>query len=197
MKVVFFGDSVTEANRDHENPNDLGSGYVKFAEGKLRLLYPEKRITFLNRGVGGDGVANLIARFQTDVVAEQPDAVILQVGINDVWWRETSEEQFLKDYSALVASLKETGAKIIILQPFSLPVDDMGRLRPRLNAFNKIVGKVAKEQKLTLIPMDEIFTGASIDIRPTQFTVDGIHPTHRGHRYLADFVVKELKKYVV
>ena len=197
MKIVFFGDSVTETNRDHENPSDLGGGFVKFAEGKLRLLYPEKRMTFLNRGVGGDGVANLMGRFQKDVADEKPDVVVLQVGINDVWWRETDEEDFRECYASLVSSLKETGAKVVIIQPFSLPVDDMGRLRPRLNAFNKIIGKIAKEQKLPLIPMDEVFTGASIDIPPTQFTVDGIHPTHRGHRYIADFVVKELKKYIV
>ena len=197
MKILFFGDSVTEANRDHANPNDLGSGFVKFAEGKLRLLFPETRMTFLNRGVGGEGVANLIERLQKDVIDEQPDFIVLLVGVNDVWWRETPEDDFRRDYSFLVSSLKATGAKVILLQPFVLPVDDMGRLRPRLNAFNKIVSKVAKEQDLTLIPMDEIFTGTSIDIPPTQFSIDGIHPTHRGHRYLADLVVKELKKYIV
>ena len=197
MKIVFFGDSVTETNRNHENPSDLGAGFVKFAEGKLRLLYPEKRITVLNRGVGGDGVANLIARFQKDVADEKPDVIVLQIGINDVWWRETPEDDFRECYLSLVSSLKETGARVVLIQPFSLPVDDMGRLRPRLNTFNKIIGEIAKAQKLPLIPMDEVFTGASIDIPPTQFTVDGIHPTHRGHRYIADFVVKELKKYIV
>ena len=194
MKIVFFGDSVTEANRDRNNPNDLGSGFVKFAEGKLRLLYPETRIEVLNRGVGGEGVVQLNARVQTDVVEEKPDAIVLGVGVNDVWWRDTGEDDFRREYSALLSTLINTGATLVLLQPFVLPVDDKGRLRPRLNTFNKIIGEIAKENGVTLIPMDEIFRGATQDIHPTQFTVDGIHPTHRGHRYLADFVVKELKK---
>ena len=194
MKIVFFGDSVTESGRDPKNPNDLGEGYVKFAEGKLRLLYPETHIQFLNRGVGGEGVIQLAARAAHDVIDEKPDVVVLQVGINDVWWRETSETDFRKEYSALLERLLKTGTTVLILQPFALPVDDMGRLRPRLNAFNKIIGEVAKANGVPVIPMDEIFSGTTIDILPTQFSTDGIHPTHRGHRYLADFVVKELKK---
>ena len=194
MKIVFFGDSVTETGRDLNDPDDLGAGYVKFAADKLRLLYPEMQILFLNRGVGGNGVVDLNARIQKDVIDENPDFIILQIGVNDVWWKGESEEEFRKEYVALVSSLKTTGAKIIVLQPFILPIEDKGLLRPRLNAFNKIIGEVIKEQGLPLIPMDEIFSGATQDIQPTQFTIDGIHPTHRGHRYLADFVVKELKK---
>ena len=194
MKIVFFGDSVTETGRDLNDPDDLGAGYVKFAADKLRLLYPEMHILFLNRGVGGNGVVDLNARIQKDVIDENPDFIILQIGVNDVWWKGESEEEFRKEYVTLVSSLKTTGAKIIVLQPFILPIEDKGLLRPRLNAFNKIIGEVLKEQGLPLIPMDEIFSGATQDIQPTQFTIDGIHPTHRGHRYLADFVVKELKK---
>ena len=197
MKIVFFGDSVTEANRDLNNPNDLGQGFVKFAEAKLRLLYPETRIEVLNRGIGGEGVVQLNERVQKDVVNEKPDAIVLGIGINDVWWRETDETVFRQEYSTLLSTLVDTGAKVFILQPFALPVDNMGRLRPRLNKLNKIIGEVAKEKNITVIPMDEIFRGATIDIKPTQFTVDGIHPTHRGHRYLADFVIKELKKCIV
>ena len=197
MKIVFFGDSVTEANRDLNNPNDLGSGFVKFAEGKLRLLYHETRIEVLNRGVGGEGVVQLNARVQKDVVDEKPDAIVLGIGINDVWWRETDEAVFRQEYATLLSTLIATGAKVFIIQPFALPVDKMGRLRPRLNKFNKIIGELAKERGITVIPMDEIFRGATQDIKPTQFTVDGIHPTHRGHRYLADFVIKELKKCIV
>ena len=197
MKIIFFGDSITEAERDPSNPNDLGKGYVKFAEGKLRLLYPETRMLFLNRGVDGDGVADLKARIQKDILDEKPNAVVLQVGINDVRQKNVSEEQFRKDYTALVSSLKETGATLIVLQPFVLPVGDKARLRPRLKAFNQIISDVAAAHDIVVIPMDEIFSGATIDIQPTQFSTDGIHPTHRGHRYLADFVVKELKKIIV
>lgn len=194
MKIIFFGDSVTETGRDASNPKDLGTGYVKFAEGKFRLLYPETRFEFLNRGVGGDCVSDLAARIQRDVLDEKPDVVVLQVGINDVMQEKLNENEFGAAYGELVEQLKNSGATVLILQPFALPIGDAARFRPRLNAFQKAIKAAADRNGVHVIPMDEVFIGTTQDITPTQFSTDGIHPTHRGHRYLADFVVKALKK---
>lgn len=203
MKIVFFGDSITEAGRNAFDEHDLGVGYVKIAAGKLRLLYPETQFEILNRGVGGDRTSELLARVQTDVVNEHPDVVIMQVGINDVWCRfslgvEITPEAFRANYQGLVNAVKSTGAKLILIQPFVLPMTDKQRFRPFLNKFLAVIGEIAKAEKLPLIPMDEIFTGVTQDIGfgPEQFTVDGVHPTHRGCRYIADQVIKELRKIV-
>lgn len=87
MKIVFFGDSITESGRNLLDPNDLGVGYVKIAAGKLRLLYPDEKIEIVNRGVGGNRTADLLARVKEDVIDEHPDFIVLQVGVNDVWCR--------------------------------------------------------------------------------------------------------------
>ena len=201
MKIVFFGDSITESSRNVLDPNDLGVGYVKIAAGKLRLLYPDATLEILNRGVGGDRTAELLGRIQTDVVDEQPDVVVLQVGVNDVWHRflfgkEVTSEQFAENYNKLVDIIKGTGAKLLLLQPFVLNMEDKSRLRPYLKKINGVITDIAAREKLTLIPLDEIFTGLTQDIKPEQFSVDGVHPTHRGCRYIADLVIKELKKYL-
>ena len=73
MKIVFFGDSITESGRNLLDPNDLGVGYVKIAAGKLRLLYPDEKIEIVNRGVGGNRTADLLARVKEDVIDEHPD----------------------------------------------------------------------------------------------------------------------------
>ncbi len=201
MKIVFFGDSITESNRNILDPNDLGVGYVKIAAGKLRLLYPDAELDILNRGVGGDRTAELLQRIQTDVVDEHPDVVVLAIGVNDVWHRfllgkEVTLEQFTENYQKLVEIIKGTGAKLLLLQPFVLNMEDKSRLRPYLQKFNGAISEIAAREKLTLIPLDEIFTGLTQDIKPEQFSVDGVHPTHRGCRYIADLVIKELKKYL-
>ena len=54
MKILFFGDSITEGGRCLQNPEDLGNGYVRILAGKLRLLYPDREFKFINRGVGGN-----------------------------------------------------------------------------------------------------------------------------------------------
>ena len=199
MKIVFFGDSITDADRDRQNPNDLGDGYVKIAASKLRPLYPDCPPEIINRGVGGDRTEQLLKRVKGDVVEEQPEVVVMEVGINDVWSRFTggpvvTPEEFRNNYAALVDTIKGTGAKLLLLQPYLLKVMDKQRLRPVLNEFNKIICEIAAREKVTLIALDEIFTGVTQDIAASQFAADGIHPTHRGCRYIADLVIKELKK---
>ena len=200
MKIVFFGDSVTEGGRDLNNPADLGTGFVKIAASKLRPLYPEAELEILNRGVGGDRTAELLLRVEKDVLAEKPDFVVLDVGINDVCCRargvEVTPEEFRKNYEALVEKILSSGARLILMQPFLLRVSDKLRFRPHLNTASDIIREIAKREKLTLIPVDEIFNGVTQDIAPVQFAADGVHPTHRGCRYLADLVIKELKKYL-
>ncbi len=195
MKIVFIGDSITDSGRDRENGRDLGEGYVKIAAGKLRLLYPEAEIEVVNRGVSGDRVADVLARAE-EAVKEEPDITVLQVGVNDVWQagEKLSAEAFERDYCALVRALKKAGGRVILLQPYVLKVGDKSRLRPALAKANAAVGKIAEEEGVRLIPLDEIFTGVSQDIDPALFAADGVHPTHRGCRYIADLVIKELKK---
>lgn len=202
MKIVFFGDSITDSGRKREDPLDLGDGFVRIAAGKLRPLYPEIKFEILNRGVGGDRTADLLARVEEDVVKEAPDVVVLEVGVNDVWHRFThgtivTAEEFRANYSALVAKIKETGAKLILMQPYALPMGDKQRLRPQLKVFQGIIREIAEAEKVSLIPVDEIFAGVTQDIEPAKFALDGVHPTHRGCRYLADLVIKELKKIAV
>lgn len=202
MKILFFGDSITESNRNFSDKNDLGVGYVKIIAGKLRLLYPEAPPVIVNRGVGGDRTTELLARIEEDVVQEKPDCVVLQVGINDVWRRfsvgeVTTPEEFGKNYRELVAKIKGIGAKVILVQPYVLKMEDKQRFRPYVNEFNAIIREIAAEEQLPIVPMDEIFSGATLDIKPSEFSTDGVHPTHRGCRYIADFVIKELKKSVL
>ncbi len=200
MKILFFGDSITEGGRNAFDPTDLGSGYVKIAANKLRLLYPDTQFEILNRGVGGNTTSDLLLRTH-ELEEEKPDIIVLQIGINDVWQRfslgvDTPPETFKKNYIELVKRGKETGAKLILIQPYVLSMEDKRRFRPYLDRYNKAIREVAAKEKLPLIPMDEIFTGLTQDIAPSQFTTDGVHPTHRGCRYLADQVIKELKKYL-
>ncbi len=199
VKIVFFGDSITESGRNLLDPEDLGVGYVKIAAGKLRLLYPDTNFKFVNRGVGGERTAELLKRVKKDVVDENPDYVVLEVGINDVWCRfsrgeEVTPEAFRANYLSLVDTILATGAKLFLIQPYALKMGDKQRFRPFLSRFNEAIREIAQEKDIALVPVDEIFMGVTQDIDPAQFTTDGVHPTHRGCRYIADLLIKELKK---
>ncbi|MDE7158222.1 MAG: hypothetical protein K2N74_01470, partial [Clostridiales bacterium] len=150
---------------------------------------------------GGDRTTALLARVQHAVVDEKPAVVVMLVGINDIWRRFdagqiTTEEQFRENYEKLTNTIAATGAKLVLIEPFLLDIAERKPFRPYVNAFKQVVREVA-DGKYPLIPMDEIFHGLSHDIPPKTFSEDGIHPTHRGCRYIADLAVKELKKYIV
>ncbi len=77
-KIVAIGSSTT-----------AGEGNIKaYPERLLSFLqteYPNARITMVNKGIGGQEAPVELRRFGTDVVAENPDLVIWQVGTNAVW----------------------------------------------------------------------------------------------------------------
>ena len=198
VKIIFFGDSVTDAGRDRNDRYHPGNGYVKLAAEGIAALFPDGKTEILNRGNSGDRTEQLLSRIEADVLSEKPDIVILEVGINDVWHRflagpAVSKEEFEKNYNEIISRLKETGAKIIILQPFALDIGDKRELRPWLNLFNGIIGEIAKRETLPVIALDEIFRNMT-DIEPAQIAADGVHPVTLGCRYIADLVVAELKR---
>jgi acyl-CoA thioesterase-1 len=69
--VVCFGDSITEGV--------IGASYVDL----LRQRLPAG-VRLVNAGINGDTTLNLLRRVERDVVALDPDVVIVLVGLNDL-----------------------------------------------------------------------------------------------------------------
>src|SRR5437868_3690371 len=88
-KLVMIGDSITDCGRTRpiaEAPYDaLGNGYVSLVNGLITATNPELRLRILNMGISGNTVRDLKARWQSDVLALEPDWLSILIGINDVW----------------------------------------------------------------------------------------------------------------
>ena len=80
ITIVAIGSSST-AGAGASNP---AASYPSRLEAELRLRFPDEKITVINRGVNGEVGSDMLARFDTDVVAEKPDLVLWQVGSNSV-----------------------------------------------------------------------------------------------------------------
>ncbi|MBT3630379.1 MAG: hypothetical protein HOG76_12995 [Candidatus Marinimicrobia bacterium] len=81
--IVFFGDSITAANRSPKVP--LGVGYVSILKDLFSANTDLKDVQFVNSGVSGHTVGDLLGRFNTDVLDHHPDAVAIMIGINDAY----------------------------------------------------------------------------------------------------------------
>jgi hypothetical protein len=87
--LLMIGDSITDCGRVSpaaETVRDsLGYGYVKLIHNMLAATCPRQHIRILNRGISGNTVRNLAARWQSDVLDLKPDWLSILIGINDVW----------------------------------------------------------------------------------------------------------------
>lgn len=205
MKIVCIGDSITAAERNLEDATDLGNGYAKMTSAKLKLLLLDTEVTVVNKGVIGSTVGDLLARVQTDVVDESPDVVILECGINDVRHAVDSGEefkamQFKYTYEELVRQIKLTGAKLIILEPFVIKVSpDKLRYRRPLEDALEAIEDVAYRVADSIVHLDEIFNGIcdSDPVDAKKWSEDGIHPTHRASRHIANIVIAKIQNRLI
>lgn len=112
MKILFQGDSITDAGRDRSDPHELGTGYPLYAAKYIRSEHPDTDFEFIDLGISGDQTINLVARLQADFIDIQPDLVSIHIGINDTWHRaETREwldnETFEANYRKVLTEIKE------------------------------------------------------------------------------------------
>lgn len=202
MKIIFFGDSITDCDRDRADEKSLGNGYVKILADKLRPIYPDTDIELINKGVAGNEVCDLLARVQSDVIDHKPDAVVIMIGINNVlhkfkYGKELNLKQFEHDLKELLARLKEAAITVIFLEPFLLPTPDKRRMRMLFDDELKIIDDVASKMADEFVALDEMFNGLTLSIPYTEYSADGVHPTHRGSRLIADNAIKAIRKHLL
>lgn len=192
MKILFQGDSITDAGRNREDYHDLGGGYPKFAAELIKSRHPGTDFEFVNLGISGNRAENLRDRWTEDCINIQPDVVSILIGVNDTWHRAAEQnwmphEYFEECYRYCLTEIKEkTNAKIIILEQFLLPVDDKAFFHIDLDAKIQVTRKLAREFADVFIPTDGIFAAACIGEEPTAWAADGVHPTEAGARLIAD-----------
>lgn len=202
MKIVFFGDSITDCGRDREDIKSLGTGYVKILSDKLKPIYPDMSIELINKGVSGDEVCDLLNRVQTDVIDLKPDAVVIMIGINNTlhkfkYGKEPDFHKFRSDLTELIKKLKKAGMVVIFLEPFLLPAPDKLRMRKVFNEELAIINDVCLKLCDEFVAFDEMFNGVAESIPYTEYSVDGVHPTHRGSRLIADTAIKAIRKHLL
>ena len=192
MRILFQGDSITDAGRDKRNYYDLGHGYCKYAAEELRAAFPKEPFEFIDLGISGARAGQICDRIYTDGIALEPDIISILVGINDLWHRYypakiwTTFEQYEVNYRSLLTRLKnESNAKIVMMAPFLLDCDDKPQVREDLKTMLPIVRTLAEKYADVYIPLDEIFDEA-LKTEPERmyYSADGIHPNENGARFI-------------
>ena len=199
MKILFQGDSVTDAGRDYADSADMGNGYPRYASAMLQDAFPAIDFEFVNLGISGNRTENLVQRLERDFVDIQPDIVSIMIGINDVWHHYshgilTTDEAFEANYRQVLDALKaRTNARIFIIQPFLLETVDPGKqeLCEELVRKQAIVKRLADEYADLYLPLDEVLH-TQTEEEPVDYTADGVHPTPNGACYIGEAYLKAI-----
>lgn len=191
--VLFQGDSITDAGRDRAVPKDMGTGYAMMAASWFNALYPERRVKFRNRGIGGDRVKDLLVRWDTDTTQMKPTWLSILAGVNNTWRAfdnndPTSPAVFERQYRRLLNRTLEglPGVRIVLCDPFMLPVSEWQQTwRPDLEAKIAIVQQLAREYNTVHVPLDSIFSEAKARRNSKFWLPDGVHPSQAGAALIA------------
>lgn len=195
QRILFQGDSITDVGRSHELERLSGSGYPTLIAAKLGYEAPGT-YEFLNRGVSGNRICDLVARIKVDIINLQPDVLSILIGVNDVWHevaRQNGVHTALYEtlYDVLIAEVKAAlpEIRILILEPFVLrgsateaAFDEFSTEVPLRAAAAK---RVAEKHGLEYIPLQEKFDAACRLAPPEYWLADGVHPTPAGHELIA------------
>ncbi len=192
MKILFQGDSITDAGRDKRNYHNMGKGYPLYATQHITEAFPETDFEFINFGIGGNRTSQLFDRLYKDAIEFQPDIISVLIGINDIWHRygsekiATTDEQFATNYRAILTRLKkETNAKIVMLCPYVLDHESKEIFKPDLARFLPIIHQLAEEFADAYVPLNELFDEAiKTQPEPLYYSADGVHPNENGSRFI-------------
>ena len=201
MRILFQGDSITDAGRDRRNYYNLGKGYPKVAAEHIRNAHPDKDIEFINLGISGNRSDQLFDRLYKDAIELQPDIISILIGINDIWHRygseriATTDAQFELNYTTILNELKaKTNAKIMIMSPYLLDCEGKDQMREDLKTMLPIVRRLADEYADVYVPLDEYFDEALKTMpEPMYYSNDGVHPNGNGAAFIGKIYAEAIE----
>jgi lysophospholipase L1-like esterase len=197
-KVIFFGDSITEAGAKP-------GGYILKVADLAVQENKANQFDFMGSGIGGNKVYDLYLRLEEDVLSKNPDVVIIYIGVNDVWHKQshgtgTDYDKFEKFYSALIKKLQAKNCKIILATPAVIGerTDFSNELDGDLNKYSALIRNLAEKNKLSLVDLRKAFLEYNKSNNPDNresgiLTTDRVHLNDKGNELVATEMWKVIK----
>ncbi len=189
-KIVFFGDSITQAG---VNP----TGYITRMQEMLQKNGKAAGYELIGAGIGGNKIYDLYLRMDEDVLAKNPDVVVIWVGVNDVWHKAsfgtgTDPDKFEKFYTAIIKKLQAKNIRVVLCTPSTIgeKTDFSNQQDGDLNLYSNIIRKLAKTNNCKLVDLRKAFLGYNLTNNPDNkesgiLTVDRVHLNDQGNNFVA------------
>lgn len=195
QRVIFFGDSITQAGIQ---PN----GYITKLGELLKQKGMENNYELVGAGIGGNKVYDLYLRMDDDVLAKNPDMVIIWVGVNDVWHKRTygtgtDADKFEKFYTAIIRKFQQKNIKVSICTPAAIgeKTDFSNELDGDLNKYSSIIRSIAQKNNCGLVDLRQAFLQYNLTNNKENkemgiLTTDRVHLNEKGNEFVAEEMLK-------
>ncbi|HWV23483.1 MAG TPA: SGNH/GDSL hydrolase family protein [Thermomicrobiales bacterium] len=199
QRIVFIGDSITDTGRRGDFA-PYGNGYMSLVRAFVTARYPELGLEWENRGIGGDTVRHLAARWDEDVIALKPDWLSVKIGINDVWRKYSQrpdEAVPVDEYESTLRTLlqravAETGCKLIVAEPYVIEKDASDPQLVDTTELAQVARRIANEFGAISVRTQEAFDAVLQHTEPSDWAADRIHPNLAGHAVIAQTFLRAL-----
>ena len=197
-KIVFFGDSITQAGVDK-------GGYIDVLQNMITEKGAADKFELNGAGISGNKIYDLYLRIEKDVLDKKPDVVVIWVGVNDVWHKSSSGtgtdfDKFGRFYDAVVKKIQQGGAKVIVVTPAAIGEknDYSNSQDGDLNGYSSWLRKYVKDNGLGLVDLRTIFHEYSLAHNPENLskgilTSDGVHLNAKGNTLVAEEMWKAIQ----
>jgi acyl-CoA thioesterase-1 len=201
--ILFQGDSITDTGRNRPGdvpnaPGALGWGYAGRVAGRVLADRPADDLKFYNRGISGNRISDLYARWKVDALNLKPTLISILIGINDTWHDKKHDNgvevpRYEMMYRELLKWTRDVlpEVKLVLCEPFYTPCGNVtDDWIPEIKERQAIVAQLADEFGGTLVKFQTMFDAACAEAPPEDWAGDGVHPSTGGHQRMADFWCK-------
>jgi len=198
-KVIFFGDSITQQGAET-------GGYITLIDSMCKVENKTAQYEFAGAGIGGNKVYDLYLRMDDDVLAKNPDIVVIYIGVNDVWHKTsfgtgTDPDKFEKFYDAIIKKLKDKNISVILCTPAVIgeKTDFSNQQDGDMNKYSSIVRGIAQKNNLSLVDLRQKFLDYNKQNNTGNkeqgiLTRDRVHLNAKGNQLVADEMWNLIKK---
>jgi lysophospholipase L1-like esterase len=203
-RLLFIGDSVTECGASRPLGGDsraaLGSGYVAEVDAILAAAPLKRRIRITNMGVSGNTVRDLAARWDTDVLALEPDWLSVMIGINDVWRQFDRKdpkaavplEEYFETFDGLLARTRPRLKGLVLMTPYYVQDERRDLMRLQMDEYGLVVKDLASRHHALLVDTQAAIDKVLERLNYSLIAADRVHPTELGHKVLANAFLRTI-----
>lgn len=184
--IAFLGDSITQYG--WEQPN----GYVN--QVVTSLTNAGMKILPIPAGKCGHTSFDLLNRIDKDVLSKKPDIMFFMGGLNDIWLKKGTFEDYQNNMEKITEKAQSAGARVILMNLTIISEDINSSTNKEIDKYNEFLKKLADEHSILYIDLNSVLKEELKKHKTGEkniLTVDGVHLNDKGNTIIAQKIVKD------